>query len=47
MKALILSAMGRMSEANDQIKKTLFKNMTNFTCWHVFGIINRKEKDYD
>lgn len=47
MKALILSGLGRNQEANDQIKKTLFKNLTNFTCWHVFGIINRKAKDYD
>lgn len=47
MKALILSGMGRSVDAIAQIKKTLFKNLTNFTCWHVFGIINRKDKDYD
>jgi peptide alpha-N-acetyltransferase len=47
MKALILSGMGHNTVALDQIKKTLFKNLTNFTCWHVYGIMNRKEKDYD
>jgi tetratricopeptide (TPR) repeat protein len=47
MRALLLSGLNRMPEAIDQIKKTLFKNLTNFTCWHVYGIINRKEKDYE
>lgn len=47
MKALILSGLGRNDEAKEQIKKTLFKNLSNFTCWHVFGIINRKAKEYD
>ena len=23
------------------------KNMTNFTCWHIYGMIMQKEKDYD
>jgi peptide alpha-N-acetyltransferase len=46
-KALILSGLGRMNEATDQIKKILFKNLTNFTCWHIFGMIHRKAKDYD
>jgi cytochrome c-type biogenesis protein CcmH/NrfG len=47
MKGLIFSGMGRQDEAKAQIKLTLFKNLTNFTCWHVMGIINRKDKDYD
>lgn len=47
MKALILSGMNRNNDAMTQIKATLFKNLTNFTCWHVMGIINRKAKDYD
>lgn len=47
MKALILSGLNRMPEAKEQIKKTLAKNFANFMCWHVFGLINRKEKDYD
>ena len=47
MKALILSGMNRNNDAMTQIKATLFKNLTNFTCWHVMGIINRKAKEYD
>ena len=23
------------------------KNMTNFTVWHVYGMLNRHMKDYD
>jgi N-alpha-acetyltransferase 15/16, NatA auxiliary subunit len=47
MKALIFSAMGKRDEAHVQIKKVLFKNMGNFTCWHVMGILHRKDKEYD
>ena len=47
MRALLWSGMGRQVEACASIKKTLFKNMTNFTCWHVQGILLRKDKDYD
>jgi tetratricopeptide (TPR) repeat protein len=47
MKGLILSAQGHNTEALAVVKKVLFKNLSNFTCWHVYGIINRKEKDYD
>jgi Flp pilus assembly protein TadD len=47
MKGLILSAQGNSAEAQAVIKRILFKNLTNFTCWHVYGIINRKDKDYD
>ncbi len=47
MRALILSGLGRREEAHAQIKKVLFKNMGNFTCWHVMGILHRKDKQYD
>jgi peptide alpha-N-acetyltransferase len=47
MKALLQCGLGRQAEAVASIKKILFKNLTNFTCWHVYGIIYRKEKDYD
>lgn len=39
-----MSAMGKMKEAVKEIKLVLMKNMTNFTCWHIMGIIHRKEK---
>ena len=44
MKALILSAMKKKKEAFDFIQKALFKNMANFTCWHVYGILHRGNK---
>jgi Tfp pilus assembly protein PilF len=47
MKALLLSAINKKDEANKLIKATLFKNMTNFTCWHVMGLLHRKDKEYD
>ena len=47
MKALFLSGLGKVDEAIAEIKKILFKNLTNFTCWHAMGIIYRKVGDYD
>ena len=47
MQALLFSGIGSQAEALESIKKTLFKNFSNFTCWHVYGIIYRKEKDYE
>ena len=46
MNALILSSIGQSTEAVAVIKKILFKNLKNFTCWHVYGIINKKVHDY-
>lgn len=25
----------------------MFKNLSNFTCWHVYGIVNRIKKDFE
>lgn len=47
MKALLLNALKKKKEAYEWIKKALFKNFTNFTCWHVYGILQRSNKDYD
>jgi peptide alpha-N-acetyltransferase len=44
MKALNLNALKRKQEAFDLIKKALFKNLSNFTCWHVYGILHRSNK---
>ena len=46
-KALILNSMKRKAEAYELIKKALFKNMSNFTCWHVYGILNRSNKKFE
>jgi len=40
-KALILNGMKKKKEAFDLIKQALFKNLSNFTCWHVYGILNK------
>lgn len=39
-----MSGLGKMKEAVKEIKLVLMKNMMNGTCWHVMGIIHRKEK---
>lgn len=44
MKALNMNALKRKKEAFDFIKLALFKNLGNFTCWHVFGILHRSNK---
>lgn len=46
-RALSMSGMGKMKEAVKEIKMVLMKNMMNYTCWHIMGIIHRKEKEYD
>jgi peptide alpha-N-acetyltransferase len=47
MRALNLNSMKRRAEAFEFIKKALFKNLGNFTCWHVYGILHRSNKNYD
>ena len=47
MRALNLNAMKKRVEAFEYIKKALFKNLGNFTCWHVYGILHRSNKNYD
>jgi peptide alpha-N-acetyltransferase len=47
MKALNLNAQKKKTEAFEFIKKALFKNLSNFTCWHVYGILHRGNKNYD
>ena len=43
-KALIYNAIGKEKEAMQMMKVTIFKNMTNATCWHIYGLIHRKAK---
>lgn len=44
MKALTLNATKKKVEGFNIIKQALFKNLKNFTCWHVYGILNRSHK---
>ena len=46
-KSLILNSLKRKAEATKLIEAALFKNMGNFTVWHVYGILNRANKNYD
>jgi hypothetical protein len=43
-KYLIYTKLKRNKEALEGIKKVLFKNLANFTCWHVYGLIMRTHK---
>ncbi|CDW89756.1 n-alpha-acetyltransferase auxiliary subunit-like [Stylonychia lemnae] len=47
MKALNMNSLKRKIEAFEFIKKALFKNLSNFTCWHVYGILHRSNKNPD
>jgi len=44
MKALILNGMKKKPEAYAMIQKALFSNMKNFSCWHVYGLLNKSHK---
>jgi|TARA_B110000305_G_C19163024_1_gene503514 hypothetical protein len=44
MKALILNGMKKKAEAYAMIQKALFSNMSNFSCWHVYGLLNKSHK---
>ena len=46
MKALIMNSQKKKTEAFTYIKQALFKNLSNFTCWHVYGILHKSNK-YD
>jgi len=45
-KSLVLNAARRKPEATELIHQTLIKNMGNFTCWHVQGMIFKQNKEY-
>jgi peptide alpha-N-acetyltransferase len=47
MKALFLAGQKRNKDAFDLIKVILMKHMTNFSVWHVYGMLNKNQKDYD
>ena len=42
-----MSAMGKVKQAVKDIKLVLMKNMTNYTVWHIMGIVHRREKEYE
>jgi tetratricopeptide (TPR) repeat protein len=47
MKGLVLSHQGRRDEGKDLVKKGIRLDLTSHIVWHVFGLIQKAEKDYE
>ncbi|KDQ60157.1 hypothetical protein JAAARDRAFT_174177 [Jaapia argillacea MUCL 33604] len=47
MKGLILTHMGKREEGLDLVKKGIRLDLTSHICWHVFGLIQKGEKNYE
>ncbi|THH29718.1 hypothetical protein EUX98_g4478 [Antrodiella citrinella] len=47
MKGLILTHMGRREEGIELVKKGVRLDLTSHIAWHVFGLIQKGEKNYE
>jgi N-alpha-acetyltransferase 15/16, NatA auxiliary subunit len=47
MKGLILTHIGKREEAVELVKKGMRLDLTSHICWHVFGLIQKGEKNYE
>ncbi|TRM60398.1 NMDA receptor-regulated protein 1-domain-containing protein [Schizophyllum amplum] len=47
MKGLLLTHSGRREEGLELVKKGVRLDLTSHICWHVFGIIQKGEKNYE
>lgn len=47
MKGLILTHMGKRDEGIELVKKGVRLDLTSHICWHVFGLIQKGEKNYE
>ncbi|TDL19618.1 N-terminal acetyltransferase A auxiliary subunit [Rickenella mellea] len=47
MKGLVLTHMGKREEGLELVKKGIRLDLTSHICWHVFGLIQKGEKNYD
>ncbi|TFL04261.1 NMDA receptor-regulated protein 1a [Pterulicium gracile] len=47
MKGLLLTHLGKREEGVELVKKGLRLDLTSHICWHVFGLIQKGEKDYE
>lgn len=47
MKGLILTHMGKRDEGIELVKKGVRMDLTSHICWHVFGLIQKGEKNYE
>ena len=46
MKGLILNCLGRKEEAYDHVKRGLTNDLQSQVCWHVYGLMQRSDKQY-
>jgi tetratricopeptide (TPR) repeat protein len=47
MKGLILTHMGKREEGLELVKKGVRLDLTSHIVWHVFGLIQKGEKNYE
>ncbi|PPQ74842.1 hypothetical protein CVT26_005222 [Gymnopilus dilepis] len=47
MKGLVLTHMGRREEGIELVKKGVRLDLTSHICWHVFGLIQKADKNYE
>ncbi|RDB27479.1 N-alpha-acetyltransferase 16, NatA auxiliary subunit [Hypsizygus marmoreus] len=47
MKGLVLTHMGKREEGIELVKKGVRLDLTSHICWHVFGLIQKGEKNYE
>jgi tetratricopeptide (TPR) repeat protein len=47
MKGLVLTHLGRREEGLELVKKGVRLDLTSHICWHVFGLIQKGEKNYE
>ncbi|CAJ0593542.1 unnamed protein product [Cylicocyclus nassatus] len=46
IKGLILN-MGKQQEAQECVKRGLKADLKSYVCWHVYGLVQRSDKNYD
>lgn len=47
MKGLILTHLGRREEGFELVKQGVRLDLTSHICWHVFGLIQKGQKNYE
>lgn len=47
MKGLVLVHLGRREEGKETVKKGMRNDLMSHICWHVFGLIQKGEKNYE
>lgn len=47
MKGLVLTHLGKREEGLELVKKGVRLDLTSHICWHVFGLIQKGQKNYE